>query len=71
MAEAATEHGSTFVSLYDLFNGPNHDLDPLESGYIGPTDIDSYVPWYRATEAGSELIAERLAEEGFEPTPQP
>jgi hypothetical protein len=70
MAEAATEHGSTFVSLYDLFNGPNHDLDPAEVGYIGPTDLDPGAPWYRSTETGSELIAERLAEEGFEPTPQ-
>jgi len=71
-AEAAADNGSVFVSLYDLFNGPDHDQDPAEAGYIGPTDLKtSHVPWYQATETGVDLIAQRLADEGFEPTSRP
>ena len=69
--EAAQAHGSRFVSLQELFNGPELDRDPADSGYIGPTDDDPSLPWHRATEAGVQLIAERLAEEGLEPSTQP
>jgi len=69
-AQSAADNGSTFVSLYDLFNGPNHDQDPVDAGYIGPTDTEPDADWYQATETGVDLIAQRLADEGFEPTPQ-
>jgi hypothetical protein len=69
--EAAAIHGSTFVSTYDLFNGPTHDLDPAEAGYIGPTADNPDAHWYQATPTGFDLIAKRLAEEGFTPAPQP
>lgn len=69
--EAAVSHGSTFVSTYDLFNGPAHDLDPAEAGYIGPTADSPDAHWYQATPTGADIIAKRLAEEGFTPAPQP
>ncbi len=71
IAQASADNGSTFVSLHDLFNGPVHDQDPAEAGYIGSTDDEPDAHWYQATETGVELIAERLADEGFEPTTQP
>lgn len=70
-SEAAVDNGSTFVSLYDLFNGSNHDQDPAEAAYIGQTDDEPDAHWYQATPTGVDLIAQRLADEGYEPTPQP
>jgi hypothetical protein len=70
-SEAAADNGSTFVSLYDLFNGPNHDQDPAEAAYIGPTDDEPGAHWYQATPTGVDLIAQRLADAGYEPTSQP
>ena len=32
--EAADEYGAGTASWYDAFNGPDHDEDPYEKGYI-------------------------------------
>jgi len=61
---AAEVHGITMVSLFDLFNGPNHDEDPREKGWIRGDG-------YHANEAGAAAIADALAAAGFEPTTQP
>lgn len=61
---AAEANGAIMVSLYDLFNGPDHQDDPREKGWIG-TD------GYHANDAGAAAIADALAAAGFEPTTQP
>ncbi len=66
--EAAAENGSAMVSIYDLLNGGNHDLDPGEMGYIGPTDDEPNLPWWRVNQTGLATIAEALVAVGFEPT---
>lgn len=35
-AEVAADHRVPVASLYDAFNGPRHDRDPVKRGYIGP-----------------------------------
>ena len=35
LREVAAEHGVPTASMYDAFNGPGHDEDPVAMGYIG------------------------------------
>ncbi len=69
--ETAAIHGSTMVSIFDLFNGPDHDIDPTDLGLIGPTDENPSNAPYRVNPAGAILIADALAATGFEPASQP
>jgi len=71
IAEAAGANGSLVVSLHDLFNGPNHDLDPAASGYIGEAEDAQDRRWYRTTPAGAAVIAQALSEAGVDPVTQP
>lgn len=64
MRDAAEANGAVMVSPYDLFNGPDHDEDPREKGYIGPDG-------QHTTPEGAAAIADAIAAEGFEPTPPP
>jgi lysophospholipase L1-like esterase len=48
------------VSIFDVFNGPNHEEDPREKGWM---EGDGYHP----NDAGAAAIAEALAAVGFEP----
>jgi hypothetical protein len=34
LREAADDYGVAMASFYDAFNGPDHDEDPREKGYI-------------------------------------
>lgn len=61
---SAETYGVTLVSLFDVFNGPNHDQDPREKGWIHEDGIHT-------NEAGALAIADALAATGFEPTTQP
>jgi hypothetical protein len=56
--QSAEEHGILFVSRHDAYNGPNHDQDPTEKGYIG---IDGLLP----SEAGQQFFAELLLAAGY------
>jgi hypothetical protein len=61
---AAEAYGIPFLSRLDAFNGPNHDEDPREKGYIvsdgeHPSDL------------AAAFTAELLSEMGYEPVPQP
>lgn len=71
IAETASAHGSTMVSIFDLLNGPDHDIDPADLGLIGPTDEDPSIAPYRVNPAGATVIADALAATGFELTPEP
>jgi len=62
--EAAEANGATFVSFYDLFNGPAHDEDARLKGWI---DVDGM----HASDAGAMVAAEALAAVGFELNEQP
>lgn len=59
--DAAESHGAVAVSTWDVYNGKNHDEDPVEKGYIAEDGI-------HPARAGSEAMAEALAAVGFEPT---
>jgi hypothetical protein len=41
------------VSFYDAFNGPDHDEDPREKGYVGP---DGYHFSREGTLAQAEIL---------------
>jgi hypothetical protein len=60
IAIAAEAHGSAFVSLQDVFNGLDHQLDPTERGLIGTTEADPGAPWYRSTPLGASQHADAL-----------
>lgn len=65
--DIAQRHGSTMVSIFDLFNGPDHSVDPSKLGLIGPTEEDASIPFYRTNPAGATLVAGALLEAGFDP----
>jgi hypothetical protein len=62
--EAAEDNGATLVSLYDVFNGPNHDQDPREKGWIGEDGI-------HPSGEGELAIAMALMDVGLHPTTAP
>jgi hypothetical protein len=62
--EAAEANGAGFVSLFDVFNGPNHDEDPNEKGWM----MDDLM---HAGDEGRDIIAEALAAYGFEVSEPP
>jgi lysophospholipase L1-like esterase len=45
--------------VYDAFNGPNHDQDPRDKGYIGSDGMHT-------NETGQDIIADLLRELGYE-----
>jgi hypothetical protein len=64
--QAAEAHGSVFLSLQDVFNGADHQLDPAEAGLIGPTEADPSAPWYRSTPLGASEHAAALVTASLE-----
>lgn len=61
---AAEVYRIPFLSRLDAFNGPNHDEDPREKGYIvGDGEHPS--------ELAAQSTAELLSNMGYEPVPQP
>ena len=62
--EAAEANGVGFVSVFDVFNGPNHDQDPTEKGWM-MEDL------MHAGGEGKDIIAETLAAYGFEVSEPP
>ena len=60
---AAEKGGATMVSAYDALNGPNHDVDIAQAGYLRD-DV-------HLNAAGGAVVAEALAAVGFEPSQAP
>jgi hypothetical protein len=60
---AAEASGATMVSAYDALNGPNHDVDIAQAGYLRDD--------FHLNEAGGTVVGEALAAEGFVPSPAP
>lgn len=58
--DAATEFDVPLVSMYDVFNGPDHSEDPREKGYI-ISDGEHTMP------AAREAMVAALHEAGYEP----
>jgi lysophospholipase L1-like esterase len=58
--QAAEEYHIPLISVYDAFNGSNHDEDPREKGYIGSDGV-------HASEQGQQVIAGLLSEAGYKP----
>jgi len=63
--EAAEANGAVFVSFFDVFNGPDHDQDPTEKGWVDDDDL-----WH-ANDKGGSVAAEALAAVGFEVSEPP
>ncbi len=57
--QAAIAHNIPVASLYDAFNGPNHDEDPRDKGYLL---LDGHT-----NEEGQKVIARLFRELGYEP----
>jgi len=62
--EAAEAAGAEYVSMLDVFNGPEHDEDPVEKGLI---DEDGM----HLNADGVRVLVEALAAAGFEASEQP
>jgi hypothetical protein len=58
--QAATAHNIPVARVYDAFNGPNHDEDPIDKGYLCPDGIHT-------SEEGKKIIAKLFHELGYEP----
>lgn len=58
--DVAAEFGVPMASLYDAFNGPNHDRDPVARGLIAPDGIHT-------SEKGQALVQATLDALGYEP----
>lgn len=56
----AAEFGVPMASMYDAFNGPNHDEDPLAKGLLGPDRM-------HPSAAGSKLQVDVLDALGYAP----
>jgi hypothetical protein len=59
--EAAAEFGVPTASMFDAFNGPNHDEDPREKGFIGSDK-------QHTTDQGKAAMVEVLHGLGYDPT---
>jgi hypothetical protein len=68
--DIAEEHGAMWVSTHDVINGPGHDIDAIEAGIIGPSDAMPDLEYHEPNEVGSVMIANALANLGFEPNNQ-
>lgn len=62
--QAAEQYSIPFLSRLDAFNGPGHDQDPTEKGYIRD---DGEHP----TDQAAQYTAELLSAMGYEPVPAP
>lgn len=58
--DVAAEYRVPMASMYDAFNGPGHDLDPVERGYIGSDGI-------HPNDAGRQAQVDVLAALGYTP----
>ena len=62
--EAAEANNAVFVSVFDVFNGPNHDEDVVAKGWIGDDRM-------HPNDRGRAAIAAALAAVGFEASEPP
>jgi hypothetical protein len=51
--KAASDYGVAMASVYDVFNGPGHDEDPREKGYVAS---DGYHPSLAGASAHAEIL---------------
>jgi len=62
--DAAEAAGAVFVSWLDLFNGPAHDVDPVEQGWMADDGMHH-------NDTGRALTVEALAATGWETSEPP
>ena len=58
IGNAASAGGAVFVSTYDVYNGPNHDEDPVAKGYLISDGI-------HPSDAGAAAMAAALHAVGY------
>jgi lysophospholipase L1-like esterase len=56
--QAAAEHKIPVASVYDAFNGPDHNEDPRDKGYIGDDGLHT-------NEEGQKVIADLFRKLGY------
>ncbi len=61
---AAEAAGAVYVSMLDVFTGPQHDLDPAAQGWLAEDGM-------HLSEPGKEVLVEALAAAGFEESEPP
>lgn len=57
--ESAETHGASYVSMLDVFNGPEHDQDPGEKGWIAEDGM-------HLSNSGVAVLVDAVAAVGFE-----
>jgi hypothetical protein len=62
--QAAESAGAAYVSMLDVFTGPQHDQDPAEQGWIAEDGM-------HLSDVGKDVLVEALAAAGFEPNEPP
>jgi hypothetical protein len=58
--QAAAAYNIPVARVHDAFNGPNHDEDPIDKGYLGSDGMHT-------SEEGKKIIAKLFRELGYEP----
>jgi len=58
--QAAAEYNIPVARVYDALNGPDHDEDPREKGYIGDDGLHT-------NEKGQKVIADLFRKSGYDP----
>lgn len=64
LAQVATEYHIPVARVYAAFNGPDGDVDPVNTGYLGTADVT------HTTEQGKDLLADLVRELGYEYAPE-
>lgn len=64
--QVAAERGIPVASVYEAFNGPEHEEDPQDKGYVHTVGIGSWIVG-EINETGQALIADLFQELGYEP----
>lgn len=57
--QAAAEHNIPIADVFSAFNGPNHDQDPRDKGYMLEDDM-------HPSDAGRQVIADQFRKLGYE-----
>ena len=61
VVEVCSEHKVGVADVFSAFNGPDHQEDPRDKGYIGRDGEHT-------NNLGKEVIAQTLRDLGYEPT---
>jgi hypothetical protein len=64
LVQVATEHNIPVARVYAAFNGPDGEVDPVDTGLLGALDVT------HTTERGKDLLADLVWELGYAYAPE-